>query len=76
MGSGGSGKRARDFSSSYMDVKMGELEFKKQCYADTLSEKKKEGERIDADRKNIFMLELIKLGKAPDEIDEYMQRFA
>ena len=41
MGSGGSGKRARDFSSSYMDVKMGELEFKKQCYADTVSEKKK-----------------------------------
>jgi hypothetical protein len=59
-----------------MDVKMEGLEFKKQCYANTISEKKKEGERIDADRRNVFMLELIKLGKDPDEIDEYMQRFA
>jgi len=73
--SGGSGKRGRDFSTCFTDVKCSELEFKRQCYLDDREDKRKAEARVDADRKNAFLIKLVEMGKTDEDIDNLMRRF-
>jgi hypothetical protein len=72
----GASKRGRDFSTSYHEVKSNELDFKRQCYLDERADKRRAEDRVDADRRNAFLLKLIEMGKSDEEIEVLMNRFS
>ena len=69
-------KRGRDFTTSYNEVKSNELDFKRQCYLDERADKRRAEDRVDADRRNAFLLKLIEMGKSDEEIEVLMNRFS